>query len=85
MPKTAKSTTKRFQKQRGDRKEVWLGIAKMTSGGLTKDKLMLAAGTSAHPRRIVSKARVAQGKKALKYLDKAGFVVPKGTKPRYLK
>lgn len=41
----------------GSRAQVWHGTAHHTSGGLTKDKLMM------HNGRIVSKAKHALGKK----------------------
>ena len=57
----------------GSRAEVWHGNALKTSGGLTKDKL-----TKNKHGRIVSKAKQALGRKALKHLHDAGYVAVKG-------
>ena len=58
----------------GSKAQVWHGTAKHTSGGLTKAKLM-----KTKKGRIVSKAKHALGKKALKNLVKAGYKAKKGT------
>ena len=58
----------------GSRRMVWNGSAKHTSGGLTKDKLMLNARG-----RIVSIAKHNFGKsKGFDYLKKAGYEPKKG-------
>jgi hypothetical protein len=57
----------------GTRAQVWHGSAKKTSGGLTKDKLMM----NKHGR-IVSKKKHASGKKTIKHLRKLGYVAKKG-------
>lgn len=58
----------------GTKAQVYHGTAKHTSGGLTKKDLM-----KTKRGRIVSRAKHALGKKALKNLRKAGFVAKKGT------
>jgi len=58
----------------GSKAQVWHGNAKHTSGGLTRKDLM-----KTKKGRIVSRAKHALGKKALKNLKKAGFVAKKGT------
>lgn len=57
----------------GTRAQVWHGNAKKTSGGLTKDKLMM----NKHGR-IVSRKKHASGKKTIKHLKKLGYVAKKG-------
>ncbi len=57
----------------GTRAQVWHGTAKKTSGGLTKEKLMM----NKHGR-IVSKKKHASGKKTIKHLRKLGYVAKKG-------
>jgi hypothetical protein len=58
----------------GSRRMVWNGSAKHTSGGLTKDKLMLNSRG-----RIVSVAKHNFGKsKGFDYLKKAGYEPKKG-------
>lgn len=51
----------------GSRAQVWHGTATHTSGGLTKDDLMM----NKH-KRIVSKRRHAAGQTAIKHLEKSG-------------
>ena len=58
----------------GSKAQVWHGTAKHTSGGLTRKDLM-----KTKKGRIVSKAKHALGKKALKNLVKAGYKAKKGT------
>jgi hypothetical protein len=58
----------------GTKAQVYHGTAKHTSGGLKKKDLM-----KTKRGRIVSRAKHALGKKALKNLRKAGFVAKKGT------
>jgi hypothetical protein len=53
---------------------VWHGTAHHTSGGLTKEKLMMNKRG-----KIVSRKAHANGKKALKHLVKAGYKAKKGT------
>lgn len=57
----------------GTRAQVWHGTAKKTSGGLTKNNLMM----NKHGR-IVSKKKHASGKKTIKHLKKLGYVAKKG-------
>lgn len=57
----------------GTRAQVWHGTAKKTSGGLTKNNLMM----NKHGR-IVSKRKHASGKKTIKHLRKLGYVAKKG-------
>ncbi len=57
----------------GSRAQVWHGTAKKTSGGLTKNHLMM----NKHGR-IVSKKKHASGKKTIKNLRKLGYVAKKG-------
>ena len=63
----------------GSRAQVWHGTATHTSGGLTKDKLMMN-----NRKRIVSIARHNIGKSALEYLKKSGHagVLPKDRKKK---
>lgn len=56
----------------GSRAQVWHGTAKKTSGGLTKDKLMM----NKHGR-IVSRRKHNTAKRE-KRLEKAGFFTEKG-------
>jgi len=58
----------------GTKAQVYHGTAKHTSGGLKKKDLM-----KTKRGRIVSRAKHALGKKALKNLRKAGYVAKKGT------
>lgn len=57
----------------GSHAAVWHGSAKHTSGGLTKSDLM-----KNKKGRIVSKKKHAQGKKAIKRLQKLGYKPKKG-------
>ena len=57
----------------GSRAQVWHGTAKKTSGGLTKNNLMM----NKHGR-IVSKKKHASGKKTIKNLKKLGYIAKKG-------
>ena len=57
----------------GTRAQVWHGNAKKTSGGLTKNHLMM----NKHGR-IVSKKKHASGKKTIKHLKSLGYVAKKG-------
>ena len=57
----------------GSRAQVWHGTAKKTPGGLTKINLM----KNKHGR-IVSKRKLASGKKTIKHLRKLGYVAKKG-------
>lgn len=57
----------------GTRAQVWHGNAKKTSGGLTKNHLMM----NKHGR-IVSRKKHASGKKTIKHLRKLGYVAKKG-------
>jgi hypothetical protein len=57
----------------GTRAQVWHGTAKKTSGGLTKQHLMM----NKHGR-IVSKKKHALGKKTIKHLKKLGYIAKKG-------
>jgi hypothetical protein len=58
----------------GSKAQVFHGTAKHTSGGLTKKDLV----QNKHGR-IVSRRKMALGKKALKHLVKAGYKAKKGT------
>lgn len=58
----------------GSKAQVFHGTAKHTSGGLTKKDLV----QNKHGR-IVSRRKMALGKKALKHLIKAGYRAKKGT------
>ena len=58
----------------GSKAQVYHGTAKHTSGGLTKKDLV----KNKHGR-IVSRRKMALGKKALKHLVKAGYKAKKGT------
>ena len=62
-----------FEMNVGSRAQVWHGTAHKTSGGLTKDKLLM----NKHGR-IVSKKKHATAKRE-KRLEKAGFKPKKGT------
>lgn len=64
---------KSFEMLTGSRAQVWHGTAYKTSGGLTKNDLMM----NKHGR-IVSKAKSATAKKE-KRLEKAGYFTKKGT------
>ena len=57
----------------GTRAQVWHGTAKKTSGGLTKNHLMM----NKHGR-IVSRKKHASGKKSIKHLEKLGYKAKKG-------
>ena len=58
----------------GSKAQVFHGTAKHTSGGLEKKDLV----KNKHGR-IVSRRKMALGKKALKHLVKAGYKATKGT------
>ena len=58
----------------GSKAQVFHGTARHTSGGLTKKDLV----QNKHGR-IVSRRKMALGKKALKHLVKAGYKAKKGT------
>jgi hypothetical protein len=58
----------------GSKAQVFHGTAKHTSGGLVKKDLV----QNKHGR-IVSRRKMALGKKALKHLVKAGFKAKRGT------
>ena len=58
----------------GSKAQVYHGTAKHTSGGLTRKDLV----KNKHGR-IVSRRKMALGKKALKHLVKAGYKAKKGT------
>lgn len=58
----------------GSKAQVFHGTAKHTSGGLQKKDLVM----NKHGR-IVSRRKMALGKKALKHLVKAGYKAKKGT------
>ena len=64
---------KSFDMLVGSRAQVWHGTAYKTSGGLTKNDLMM----NKHGR-IVSRAKSATAKKE-KRLEKAGYFTKKGT------
>jgi hypothetical protein len=57
----------------GSKLQVFNGSAKHTSGGLTKSDLV----QNKHGR-IVSRKKMMQGKKALKYLTRKGYKAKKG-------
>ena len=57
----------------GSKAQVFHGSAKHTSGGLTKSDLV----QNKHGR-IVSRKKMMQGKKALKYLTRKGYKAKKG-------
>ena len=57
----------------GTRAQVWHGTAKHTAGGLTKSDLV----QNKHGR-IVSRRKMLAGKKALKFLHRAGYTAKKG-------
>ena len=57
----------------GSKIQVWNGNAKKTSGGLTKADLV-----QNKRGRIVSRRKMAAGKKALKYLTRKGYKPKKG-------
>jgi hypothetical protein len=61
-----------FEMNVGSRAQVWHGTAKKTSGGLTKDKLMM----NKHGR-IVSRRKHNTAKRE-KRLEKAGYFTEKG-------
>jgi hypothetical protein len=58
----------------GSKAQVFHGTAKHTSGGLTKKDLV----QNKHGR-IVSRKKMAAGKKALKFLTRKGYKAKKGT------
>jgi hypothetical protein len=58
----------------GSKAQVFHGTAAHTSGGLTKSDLV----QNKHGR-IVSRKKMMQGKKALKYLTRKGYKAKKGT------
>ena len=58
----------------GSKAQVYHGTAKHTSGGLTKKDLV----QNKHGR-IVSRKKMAAGKKALKYLTRKGYKAKKGS------
>jgi hypothetical protein len=58
----------------GSKAQVFHGTAKHTSGGLEKKDLV----KNKHGR-IVSRKKMAAGKKALKYLTRKGYKAKKGT------
>ncbi len=58
----------------GSKAQVYHGTAKHTSGGLTKADLV----KNKHGR-IVSRKKMAAGKKALKYLTRKGYKAKKGS------
>ena len=62
-----------FEQTTGTRAQVWHGTAKKTSGGLTKNALMM----NKHGR-IVSRRKHASGKKSIKHLEKLGYKAKKG-------
>jgi hypothetical protein len=63
-----------FEMTVGSKAQVYHGTAKHTSGGLTKKDLV-------HNKhgRIVSRRKMAAGKKALKYLTRKGYKAKKGS------
>jgi DVNP family len=63
-----------FEMTVGSKAQVFHGTAKHTSGGLTKKDLV----QNKHGR-IVSRKKMAAGKKALKYLTRKGYKAKKGT------
>ena len=58
----------------GSKAQVWHGTADHTSGGLKKKDLM-----KTRSGRIVSKRKHSAGLKAIKKLNKLGYVAKKGT------
>ena len=64
---------KKYQLNEGSRAQVWHGTAYKTSGGLTKDKLMMNKNG-----RIVSKEKHTTAKKE-KRLEAHGFFAKKGS------
>ena len=64
---------KKYQLNEGSRAQVWHGTAYKTSGGLTKDKLVMNKNG-----RIVSKKKHTTAKKE-KRLEKHGFFAKKGS------
>lgn len=64
----------------GSKAQVFHGTAKHTSGGLVKKDLV----QNKHGR-IVSRRKMALGKKALKHLIKAGFKTKKGVFKKFVK
>ena len=62
-----------FEVTTGSKAQVFHGTAKHTSGGLTKSDLV----QNKHGR-IVSRRKMMQGKKALKYLTRKGYKAKKG-------
>ena len=58
----------------GSRKQVWMGSAYKTDGQLVKSNFIM----NKHGR-IVSRRKMMQGKKALKYLTRKGYKAKKGT------
>ncbi len=64
----------------GSKAQVFHGTAKHTSGGLTKKDLV----QNKHGR-IVSRRKMALGKKALKHLIKAGYKTVKGKFKKFSK
>ena len=63
-----------FEMTTGSKAQVYHGTAKHTSGGLTKKDLL----KNKHGR-IVSRKKMAAGKKALKYLTRKGYKAKRGT------
>jgi len=63
-----------FKVTTGSKAQVFHGSAAHTSGGLTKSDLV----QNKHGR-IVSRKKMMQGKKALKYLTRKGYKAKKGT------
>ena len=63
-----------FEMTVGSKAQVWHGTAKHTSGGLEKKHLV----KNKHGR-IVSRRKMRQGRKALKYLTRKGYKAKKGT------
>lgn len=64
----------------GSKAQVFHGTARHTSGGLTRKDLV----QNKHGR-IVSRRKMALGKKALKHLVKAGYKAKKGTFVKFTK
>jgi hypothetical protein len=63
-----------FEMTTGSKAQVFHGTAKHTSGGLEKKDLV----KNKHGR-IVSRKKMAAGKKALKYLTRKGYKAKKGS------
>jgi hypothetical protein len=63
-----------FEVTTGSKAQVYHGTAKHTSGGLVKKDLL----KNKHGR-IVSRKKMAAGKKALKYLTRKGYKAKRGT------